>query len=93
MIKVEVIREFTLGRYDELKNIARKSFDEKNRLFVGDTFECSKEMADYLMGANTNGDVVVKVIEVIPELKDEPQEEVVEEAKPKKSTKKKSSKK
>lgn len=67
MIKCEVIERFTLGRYDELKNIKRKGVDTKGMLYVGDTFECEKELADYLMGNNDKNKVVVKVIEVIPE--------------------------
>jgi len=67
MIKVEVIEEFTLGRFDELKNIQRKSREEKGRLFVGDIFECDKELADYLLGANALKRAFVKVIRIIPE--------------------------
>lgn len=66
MIKCEVIKEFTLERYNELKNIQRRSFDTKGKLYVGDTFECDKQMADYLMGDNKDRQVVVKVIEVEP---------------------------
>ncbi len=68
MIKCEVIKEFTLKKFDELKNIKRRSIDIKGKLYVGDTFECDKEMADYLMGNNKNRQVVVKVLEVIPEV-------------------------
>lgn len=67
MIKCEVIKEFTLERFNELKNIKRKGFDTKGKLYVGDIFECDKEMADYLMGDNKDRQVVVKVIEVVPE--------------------------
>jgi len=67
MVKCEVIEEFTLEKFDELKNIVRKSKDEKGRLFVGDTFECDENMAKYLTGDNPLNKVVVKVIEVIPE--------------------------
>lgn len=69
MIKVEVIVEFTLERFDEIKDsLVRRSVDPKsNKLLVGDTFVCEKELADYLMGNNEKGKVVVKVIEVIPE--------------------------
>ena len=70
MIKCEVIKEFTLEKFDELKNIQRKGIDTKGKLYVGDTFECNKEMADYLMGDNKNKQVVVKVIEVEPEKED-----------------------
>lgn len=71
MIKCEVIKEFTLERFDELKNIERKLSNQVGKLFVGDTFECSKEMADYLTGNNKNSDVVVRIIEVKPEIKEE----------------------
>jgi len=68
MIRCEVIKEFTLERFDELKNIQRRSFDTKGKLYVGDTFECTEEMAKYLMGSNKDKQVVVKVIEVEPEM-------------------------
>lgn len=70
MIKVEVINEdFTLERFNELKNITRKSVEEKGKLFKGDTFECDEKMVDYLTGNNPLNKVVVKVIEVEPEIK------------------------
>lgn len=84
MVKVEVIKEFTLGEFDKLKNITRKKREEKGKLFEGDTFECTNEMADYLSGQNMKGKKVVEIIEVIPEEKKETT---------KKSTKKKTSKK
>ena len=73
MIKVEVINEdFTLERFNELKNITRKSVEEKGKLFKGDTFECDEKMVDYLTGNNPLNKVVVKVIEVEPELTKDP---------------------
>ena len=70
MIKCEVIKEFTLERYNELKNIQRRRIDTKGKLYVGDTFECDEKMADYLMGDNKDKQVVVRVIEVEPEKED-----------------------
>ncbi len=67
MIKCEVIKDFTLKRFNELKNIKRKSFDTKGKLYIGDTFECDEDMVKYLTGNNDEGEVVVKVIEVEPE--------------------------
>lgn len=85
MIKVEVIEDFTLQKYDELQNVQRKAKEIKGKLFVGDTFECTEEMAKYLTGDNPLGKVVVTVIEY------EPKEETpIEQPKP---TKKKKSKK
>lgn len=67
MIKVEVVKEFTLERFGEIENLKRKSIDPgKGRLLVGDIFECTRSLADYLMGGNEKKVVVVKVIEVTP---------------------------
>ena len=74
MIKCEVILPFTLGKFDELKNVIKVMERNQNEFGVGDTFECNKEMADYLMGNNATKDIVVKIIEVIPE--EEPKKEV-----------------
>lgn len=71
MIKCEVIERFTLGRFGELEELQRASINNTNdgELYVGDTFKCSRELADYLTGKNPKEKVVVKVIEVIPEKK------------------------
>lgn len=69
MIKCEVIKEFTLKRFNELKSIKRKNFDTKDKLYIGDTFKCNEDMVKYLTGNNDKGEVVVKVIEVEPEIK------------------------
>lgn len=87
MIKVEVIEEFTLQKFKELKNIVRAGKEEKGRLYVKDVFECDEEMAKYLTGDNPLNKVVVKVIEVIPEEK-----KVVKKTTAKKTTAKKTTK-
>ena len=84
MIKVEVIEKFTLKKFKELENLkrAKKEYEDAKydgQLIQKDTFECSKEMADYLTGNNPLKKVVVKVIEVIPEAKIEYNDEVLEE--------------
>lgn len=66
MIKVEAIEKFTLSDFNKIKNIVRIKNDVKGTLFVGDTFECDKDMVKYLTGGNSQGKVVVKVIEVEP---------------------------
>lgn len=94
MIKVEVIKEFTLGKFDELENIKRKGKNIEGKLFVGDTFECDRDMCDYLMGQNRLNSAVVKIVEVFPEKVVEAKEEPkVIKQEIKKPTKKKSSKK
>ena len=67
MIKCEVIEQFTLGRFDEIKDtIKRKNADTYGKLNVGDIFECSKDLAEYLTGKNNKQKVVVRIIEVLP---------------------------
>ena len=77
MIKLRVKEEFTLGRFNELRNIVRAGRSEEGRLFVGDILECDKEMADYLSGKNPLGRSFVEEepLEVIPEEKKEPVKE------------------
>lgn len=67
MIKVEAIKQFTLADYDKITNIQRKSVEKEGMLYVGDTFECDEKMAKYLTGNNDKGNIVVKIIEVIPD--------------------------
>lgn len=70
MIKCEVVKDFTLERFDELTNIKRAIVkNKKGHLFTGDTFECKKDLADYLTGGNDKNVVVAKIIEVIPSKK------------------------
>ena len=93
MIKCEVIKGFTLKDFDKLRNIVRYNKDEKGKLFLRDIFECDENMAEYLTGKNFNKDIVVKIIEVMPEetsLKDDPYKDYEI---PRKVTKKKTSKK
>ena len=66
MIKCEVIEDFTLERFKELNNIQRKNKNINGKLFVGDTFECKKDLADYLTGKNYKNKVVVKILQVEP---------------------------
>jgi hypothetical protein len=67
MIKVEVIEKFTLEDYKKLKNVEKVQKRKENEFGVKDTFECDKEMVDYLTGNNAFNKTVVKVIEIIPE--------------------------
>ena len=87
MIKVEVIEKFTLADYKKLKNVEKVITRKDNEFGRGDTFECDKEMVDYLTGNNAFKKEVVKVIEV------KPKEMEIEITKPKKKTTKKVSKK
>lgn len=81
MIKLEVIERFTFGEFEKLENIERKSIEKQGELFIGDRFCCDKETAEYLLGNNRLKRAFVKIIEVQPE-------EIKEEEKPKKRTRK-----
>ena len=69
MVKVEVIQPFTLSRFEEILDLERNNIDKYGELFVGDTFYCEKDLADYLLGENALKKPFVKVIEVIPKSK------------------------
>lgn len=69
MIKVEVIENFTLEDYSKLKNVKKVISRKENEFGARDTFECDEKMVDYLTGNNALNKVVVKVIEVEPEIK------------------------
>lgn len=64
MIKCEVIENFTLEKFNQLKNVNKVISRKDNEFGVKDTFECDKEMADYLLGNNVLNKKVVKVVEV-----------------------------
>lgn len=89
MIKCEVIKEFTLEEFNKLKNIKRRSIDTYGKLYIGDTFECDKEMCDYLNGGNDKGKTVIKILEIVPEVKIILDEEKVKEKAKKTYTSKK----
>lgn len=69
MIKVIVIENFTLGRFNELKKIKRANVikNQEGHLYVNDTFECTEEMYNYLTEGNKEKRAFVKLIEVIPD--------------------------
>lgn len=72
MIKVKVIENFSLGKFNELKNIVRANPRQEleGRLFKGDTFECDEEMVKYLTKTNAQGRPFVEVIEIISKEKE-----------------------
>lgn len=76
MVKVKALMNFTLARFNEITNLKRIGSEEPGKLFTGDTFECSKDLADYLTGGNGKGVIAVEIIEIIPV--DEITEEVVQ---------------
>ena len=67
--KVEVIIPFSLGRFNELKNIIRRNEEnnEEGKLYIGDIFECDEDMKDYLIGDNSLKKAMIKILEEIKE--------------------------
>ena len=80
MVKVQAIIDFNYKNYNKIKDLqpANKiqnlnSLDkiEKGKIFKEDIFEVEDDEAKYLTGKNKNEIVAVKVLEVIPEIKEE----------------------
>ena len=79
MIKVEAIKDFTLARFGEIKDtLVRNKVAVEGKIFKGDTFECTQELAEYLSGKNSIGQTVIKVIEVIPEKENKEEPKIIE---------------
>ena len=66
MVKVEVIKNFHLSKYNELIDIERKKQNVEGYLYIGDIFKCTEEMYEYLTKTNKTGRSFVKFIELIP---------------------------
>ena len=69
MVRVEVIDGCDFGRYDEISNLKRAGRELTGHLFVGDTFDCTKELADYLIIDNPLHRPFVRIIETYDEPK------------------------
>lgn len=87
MVKMEIINQnCTIRAFDRIFNIKRTLFEDgqaENYLRIGDIFECDEDMAKYLSGETMEQPLkIAKVIEIIPEKKEE------KEIKPKRSVKK-----
>lgn len=71
MVKVQAIIDFTYKNYDKIKELESAGEIEQGKIFTGDTFYVEDKEALYLTGENKDKIVAVKVIEVIPEIKEE----------------------
>ena len=81
MVKVQAIIDFNYKNYNKIKDLQPANKMQEGKIFAGDIFNVEDDEAKYLTGENKNKIVAVKVLEVIPEIK--------EEEKPKKRTTKK----
>lgn len=71
MVKVQAIMDFTYKKYDKIQNLNSLDEIEKGKIFKEDIFEVEDKEALYLTGKNKDKIVAVKVLEVIPEIKEE----------------------
>ena len=71
MIKVQAIIDFNYKNYTKIKDLQPENKIQEGKIFAGDIFNVENDEAKYLTGENKNNIVAVKVIEVIPEIKEE----------------------
>ena len=71
MVKVQSIIDFNYKNYNKIKDLQPANKIQEGKIFAGDIFEVEDDEAKYLTGENKNKIVAVKVLEVIPEIKEE----------------------
>lgn len=71
MVKVQAIIDFNYKNYTKIKDLQPINKIQEGKIFAGDIFNVEDDEAKYLTGENKNKIVAVKVIEVIPEIKEE----------------------
>ena len=71
MVKVQAIIDFNYKNYNKIKDLQPANKIQEGKIFAGDIFEVEDKEALYLTGKNKNNIVAVKVLEVIPETKEE----------------------
>lgn len=71
MVKVQAIIDFNYKNYNKIKDLQPTNKKQEGKIFAGDIFNVEDNEAKYLTGENKNKIVAVKVLEVIPEIKEE----------------------
>ena len=71
MVKVQAIIDFNYKNYNKIKDLQPTNKMQEGKIFAGDIFNVEDDEAKYLTGENKNKIVAVKVLEVIPEIKEE----------------------
>ena len=71
MVKVQAIIDFNYKNYNKIKDLKPTNKIQEGKIFTGDIFNVEDDEAKYLTGENKNKIVAVKVLEVIPEIKEE----------------------
>ena len=84
MVKVQAIIDFNYKNYNKIKDLQPTNKIQEGKIFAGDIFNVEDDEAKYLTGENKNKIVAVKVLEVIPEIKEK---EAIQKPKKKKEAK------
>lgn len=98
MFKLQATEDFSLGRFNEIKEIERHSNKNENGMvYSNDIIKCEKDLAMYLCGENPLHRTVVNLLELEPSkedllITDENKIEQLEQEANKKSTKKRQKK-
>ena len=71
MVKVQAIIDFNYKNYNKIKDLQPTNKRQEGKIFAGDIFNVEDDEAKYLTGENKNKIVAVKVLEVIPKIKEE----------------------
>ena len=71
MVKVQAIIDFNYKNYNKIKDLQPTNKIQEGKIFAEDIFNVEDDEAKYLTGENKNKIVAVKVLEVIPEIKEE----------------------
>lgn len=71
MVKVQAIIDFNYKNYNKIKDLQPTNKTQEGKIFAEDIFNVEDEEALYLTGKNKNNIIAVKVLEVIPEIKEE----------------------
>ena len=71
MVKVQAIIDFNYKNYNKIKDLQPTNKIQEGKIFAGDIFNVENDEAKYLTGENKDKIVAVKVLEVIPEIKEE----------------------
>lgn len=71
MVKVQAIIDFNYKNYNKIKDLQPTNKKQEGKIFAGDIFNVEDDEAKYLTGENKDKIVAVKVLEVIPEIKEE----------------------
>ena len=71
MVKVQAIIDFNYKNYNKIKDLQPANKKQEGKIFAGDIFNVEDDEAKYLTGENKDNIVAVKVLEVIPEIKEE----------------------